>query len=85
MSTITVVGVDLAKRSFHVYGVDEGGKKVVSRSLSREKFLDFFVNLPSCLVGMEACATSGYWQRKIEECGHTVKRIHPRYVIPYLI
>ena len=28
MSTITVVGVDLAKRSFHVYGVDEGGKKV---------------------------------------------------------
>ena len=42
MSTITVVGVDLAKRSFHIYGVDEGGKKVVSRSLSREKFLDFF-------------------------------------------
>ena len=34
---------------------------------------------------MEACASSEYWARTIESLGHTVRRIHPRYVKAYLL
>jgi transposase len=45
----------------------------------------FFANLPPCLVGMEACASSEYWARTIEGLGHEVRRIHPRYAKAYLL
>jgi transposase len=42
--------------------------------------LPFFEKLPPCLVGMEACATSHYWAREIEQLGHRVRLMPPRYV-----
>ena len=80
MKTITTIGIDLAKNSFSVYGVDAKGKPVMQRTLPRAGVVRFFANLPECLVGMEACASSEYWARTIESMGHTVRRIHPRYV-----
>lgn len=85
MKTLTTIGIDLAKNSFSVYGVDAKGKCVLQRTLSRNKVIPFFANLPECLVGMEACASSEYWAREIESLGHTVRRIHPRYVKAYLL
>ncbi len=85
MKTTTTIGIDLAKNSFSVYGVNATGKPVLSRTLSRAGVVRFFANLPSCLVGMEACASSEYWARIIESLGHEVRRIHPRYVKAYLL
>lgn len=85
MTTVTTIGIDPAKNSFSVYDVDAKGKPVLSRALSRAGVVRFFANLPSCLVGMEACASSEYWARTIESLGHEVRRIHPRYVKAYLL
>lgn len=85
MKTVTTIGIDLAKNSFSVYGVDAKGKQALSRTLSRAGVVPFFANLPSCLVGMEACASSEYWARTIESLGHEVRRIHPRYVKAFLL
>ncbi|MDL2216290.1 IS110 family transposase [Desulfovibrio sp. OttesenSCG-928-M14] len=85
MKTVTTIGIDLAKNSFSVYGVDAKGKPLLSRTLSRAGVVRFFANLPSCLVGMEACSSSEYWARVIESLGHEVRRIHPRYVKAYLL
>jgi transposase len=85
MKTVTTIGIDLAKNSFSVYGVDAKGKPVLSRTLSRAGVVRFFANLPLCLVGMEACASSEYWARTIESLGHEVRRIHPRYVKAFLL
>jgi transposase len=85
MNTVTTIGIDLAKNSFSVYGADAKGKPILSRTLSRAGVVRFFANLPSCLVGMEACASSEYWARTIESLGHEVRRIHPRYVKAYLL
>ena len=85
MKAITTIGIDLAKNSFSVYGVNAKGKCVLQRTLSRSGVVKFFANLPQCLVGMEACASSEYWAREIESLGHTVRRIHPRYVKAYLL
>lgn len=85
MKAITTIGIDLAKNSFSVYGADAKGKCVLQRTLARSGVIKFFANLPECLVGMEACASSEYWAREIESLGHTVRRIHPRYVKAYLL
>lgn len=85
MNVVTTIGIDLAKNSFSVYGVNAAGKRVVQRTLTRAGVTPFFANLPECLVGMEACASSEYWARTFESMGHTVRRIHPRYVKAFLL
>lgn len=85
MKRITTIGIDLAKNSLQLHGVDAEGKAVLRKTLRRDRVVPFFSNLPECLVGMEACASSAYWARVIEACGHTVRRIHPRFVKPYVM
>jgi transposase len=52
---VTTVGIDLAKNLFQVHGVNELGKPVIKKQLRRNQMAEFFVNLPPCLIGMEAC------------------------------
>lgn len=85
MSKISVIGIDLAKNSFQLHGVDACGKTVLRKKLGRNQLPIFFANLPHCIVGMEACSSSSYWARVIESCGHTVRRIHPKFVKPYVM
>lgn len=84
MTEITTIGLDLAKNVFHVVGCNQRGKVIVKRMLKRNKLLEYFINLPSCLVGMEACASAHYWTRKLKVAGHQVKMIPPQYVKPYV-
>jgi transposase len=45
----------------------------------------FFIRLPRCLVGMEACATAHYWARELRALGHEVRRLMPaQYVKAYV-
>ena len=46
--------------------------------------LEFFQNLPRCLVGIEACGTAHHWAREITALGHVVKLLPPSYVKPYV-
>ena len=81
---VTTVGIDLAKSVFQVHGVDARGKAVLRRQLRREQVAAFFVNLPPCLIGMEACASAHYWGRTLERFGHTVRLMAPQFVKPYV-
>lgn len=80
MNKITTIGLDLAKSVFHVVGCDERGKVVHKRMLKRSQVISYFSQLPGCLIGMEACATSHYWCRELSRVGHEVKLLPPRYV-----
>jgi len=60
---ITTIGLDIAKHVFQVHGIDAEEKVVVRRQLRRGQVMQFFEELPPCLVGLEACATSHYWAR----------------------
>jgi transposase len=84
METAVVVGLDIAKSVFQVHGVDERGEVVVRRRLTRAKLLSFFEQLPSCVVGLEACATAHYWGRELRKLGHDVRPMPPSYVKAYL-
>ena len=84
MQAITVVGLDIAKSVFQVHGVDAQGSVAVRRQIKRRYLVAFFKKLPSCLVGIEACATSHHWSRELQAIGHTVRLIPPAYVKPYV-
>jgi transposase len=80
---VTTVGLALAKQVFSVHGVDEHGKVVLRKRVSRGKLLELFAQLPSSLVGMEACSGAHHWARELERLGHRVGIMVPRFVAPY--
>ncbi|MFZ1467838.1 MAG: IS110 family transposase, partial [Paracoccaceae bacterium] len=45
----------LAKNVFQVHGADGAGRAVLRKKLRRAQVLEFFSQLPSCVVAMEAC------------------------------
>jgi transposase len=49
---IKVLGIDLAKHSFQLHGVDDSGQRVVKKQLSRTKLSAYVAQLPPCLIGM---------------------------------
>jgi len=81
---ITTVGIDLAKNVFQLHGVDERGHAVLKKQLKRSQMKEFFVNLPPCLIGMEACGSAHHWARELEKLGHTAKLMAPQFVKPYV-
>lgn len=40
--------------------------------------------LSPCIIAMEACATSHFWGRLAQGCGHDVRLIPPIYVKPFV-
>lgn len=81
---VTRVGIDLAKEVFQIHGVDGHGKTLLRRKLRRSEMMKFFKGLSACLIGLEACASSHHWARRLSELGHTVKLIAPQFVKPYV-
>lgn len=81
--TVKRIGIDLAKSVFQVHGVDEHGRGVLRRRLKRSELLEFFAQQPACLLGMEACGSAHYWARELQDLGHTVRLMAPRFVTPY--
>jgi hypothetical protein len=84
LSSVTTVGLDLAKHVFQVHGVDASGCVVVAKAIRRNKLLEFFASLPSCLVGLEASGSAHHWARELVKLGHDARMIPPAYVKPYV-
>jgi len=78
------VGVDLAKRVNQVHAVDAAGRVLVSRALSREKFLPWCAQLPAgCIVAMETSSSAHHWARKLIALGLDARIIAAQLVSPY--
>jgi transposase len=84
MNEITTIGLDLAKHVFQVHGIDASGAVVLRKRLRRSEVLTFFARLPSCLIGLEACATAHYWARELRALGHEVRLMPAQYVKAYV-
>jgi transposase len=81
---VAVIGIDLAKRSFHAYGVNARGERVLSKKLSRSGLKTLLVRLSPCTVAMEACGSAHYWARTFRSYGHEVRLIAPQFVKPFV-
>ena len=80
----SVVGIDIAKRVFHLVGMDKRGKVAMRKRLARGEVLSCMANVPRVTVGMEACGGAHHWARRLREQGHDVKLMAPHYVKPYV-
>ena len=83
-SSVTRVGLDLAKRVFRIHAVDATGSVVIARSVNRRTLLKFFDALPRCVVAMEACSSAHHWGRQLLELSFAVRLIPPAHVKPYV-
>src|ERR671930_1492810 len=81
---MSVVGIDLAKRTFHVVGMDATGQILCRKRLSRNALMPSIAQLPPVMIGLEACGGAHYWARRFREHGHTVKLMAPQFVKPYV-
>jgi transposase len=81
---ITTIGLDIAKNVFQIHGIDAKEKVVVRKQLRRSQVIAFFKALPSCLIGMEACATAHCWAREFTKLGHEVRLMPAKDVKAYV-
>jgi len=84
LGEVITIGLDIAKSVFQVHGIDVAGAVVIRKRVTRAKVLEYFGELPPCLVGIEACPSAHHWGRELQGLGHTVRLIPPSYVKAYL-
>ena len=59
MDNVSIIGIDISKRSFQVHGATADGAPMLRRKLSRAMVLEFLASQPPCLVVMETCGITG--------------------------
>jgi transposase len=57
---IASIGIDLGKSTFHLVALGERNKILLRKKFSRSQLLAYTANLPSSVVGLEACAGSHF-------------------------
>jgi hypothetical protein len=83
--TITTIGIDLGKNTFHLVGLDKRGAIALQRKVSRSQLEHRLSNVPRCPIGMEACSGSHHIGRQLSALGHDVRLIPAQYVKPFAI
>jgi transposase len=82
--TITVLGIDLGKNTCSVAGLDETGRVVLRRRVTREGVILLGAKLPACIMALEACCGAHHLGRVLRDQGHEVRLMSPEYVQPYV-
>src|SRR5512133_229009 len=80
---IASIGIDLGKTTFHLVALGERSKVVVRKKFSRAQLLAYTANLPSSLIGLEACSGAHFLGAAPREQGHEVRLIPAQFVKPY--
>ena len=80
---IASIGIDLGKNTFHLVALGEHNKVLIRKKFSRTQLLAYTANLPSSLVGLEACAGAHFMGTSLREQGHKVRLIPAQFIKPY--
>jgi transposase len=84
MAPIKILGIDLGKSSFHVIGRDKHDIPIFRKKFSRIHLIQYWSNIPACIVAFEAFGGAHWLGRKCQAMGHQVKLIPPQYVKPFV-
>ena len=80
---IASIGIDLGKTTFHLVALGERSKVLFRKKFSRTQLLAHTANLPSSLIGLEACSGAHFLGAALREQGHEVRLIPAQFVKPY--
>lgn len=85
MENVTRVGIDLAKRVFHVTAAGAAGAVVERRCQRRAGLESCLARLPrGCVVAMDACGGAHHWARLASRLGHRAVLMSPQFAAPYV-
>ena len=84
MRSISVLGIDLAKKNFQIHGINDKYQKIVKKSLKRDEFFQTVINLRPEKVAFEACGSAHYWGRRFKDHGIEVKVILAQFIKPFV-
>jgi error-prone DNA polymerase len=82
--SISMIGIDTAKSTFQLHGIDATGKVQLKRKLRRDELIAFFERQPRCTVVMEACGAAHHWARVLSGIGFEVRLIASEAVKPFV-
>ena len=77
------IGIDTGKNTLHLIGLDEKGAIVLREKVSRGRIAARLVNVPQCLIGIEAGMATHLVARELLALGHEVKQLPPAYAKPF--
>jgi transposase len=80
---ISTIGIDTGKNTLHMIGLDEKGSIVLREKISRHRIAARLVNVPPCLVGIEAGMATHYMACELVALGHEVKQVPPTFAKPF--
>jgi transposase len=81
---IASIGIDLGKTTFHLVALDDQGKVVIRKKFSNKQLRAYTANLPSSLVGIEACSGAHFMGAALRHQGHDVRLIPAQFVKPFV-
>jgi transposase len=82
--TAHVCGIDIGKTVFHLIGLSKEGQIVIRKRFTRKQLITQMANMPTCLIGMEACPGAHFLARVLRTQGHEVKLMPAEYVRPFV-
>jgi transposase len=81
---IRSVGIDLGKTTFHLVALGAVGKVLVRKKFSQRQLLTYTANMPTSLIGLEACSGAHFLGRALRKQGHDVRLIAAQFVKPFV-
>jgi len=72
IAVVRAIGIDTGKNTLHMIGLDEKGAIALREKVSRGRVAARLVNVPPCLIGIEAGMATHYMFRELLELGHDV-------------
>jgi transposase len=81
---IKSVGIDLGKTTFHLVALGEAGKVVLRKKFTQRQLLTYTANMPTSLIGLEACSGAHFLGRALRKQGHDVRLIAAQFVKPFV-
>jgi hypothetical protein len=67
---VHVCGIDISETLFHLVGLSKEGHIVTRKHFSRKHLLTYTVNIPTCLVGIEAFPAANFLARALVKHRH---------------
>jgi transposase len=77
---ISTIGIDTGKNTLHMIGLDERG---AIEKIARQRIATRLVNVPRCLVGIEAGMATHYIAPELVALGHEVIQVPPAFAKPF--
>ena len=81
---VNSVGIDLGKTTFHLVVLGEASKVEVRKKFNQRQLLTYTANMPTSLIGLEACSGAHFLGRALRNQGHDVRLIAAQFVKPFV-